>query len=655
MPRARKTKSFLQKKRRWPLFWQWKHFFKILSVKEKVAFLLFLTLFLGSAIFLITDIYLKNTEVVAAEGGILIEGVAEKSQPRFANPVYANSDTERDLTELMFSGLMKYSENMEIVPDLAREAPETQDNGKTYKFYLKENIFWQDGTPITADDIVFTVKTIQNSNFKSPYLANWVGVKVEKINKITVKFTLQKAYTGFLENCTLKIIPKHIWEQVPVENFAIHPYNMEQAIGSGPYKIKEVKRQSNGEIDYIILEKNNLYFGKKPHIKQIKFLFFNTKEKAIRAAKKGEINALNLNTAESIGNNWQKNTLSLPRYFALFFNLKREEKLTKEVRTALNYATNKKEFSENIVNSPILADFYGIKGPEKIYNFNIEKAREILADQGFEDKNSDGILEKEIKKELAFSFKSRLTVGSKGKEVEELQKCLKGRVTGYFGSETKQLVIDFQERYAEDILDPWGYTKGTGTVGSTTRKKLNEICFGNPNETIILSFSLITIDQENMVATAQKIKEQWQKAGIEINIEVCSLAQLEQEFIKPRNYDILLFGEVLRAILDPFPFWHSSQANDPGLNLSLYENSRADNLLEAIRKSTDLKEREEKLIEFQNILIEDVPAVFLYASDYFYLTSNEVKGIDSQKITDPSKRFVKISDWNIKTKRVWKD
>ena len=512
---------------------------------------------------------------------------------------------------------------------------------------MKENIYWQDGMPITADDIVFTIKTIQNSDFKSPYLANWVGVIAEKVNDITVKFTLQKPYSGFLENCALKIIPKHVWENVPAENFAVHPYNLEQAIGSGPYKIKEVKRESSGKINYIVLEKNNFYHASKPYINQVKFVFFDSKEKAIKAARKGEINALNLSSEaeENIGGNWQKNSISLPRYFALFFNLERADRLTDSVRTALAYATNKKELTENPADSPVLADFYGLEKPSEIYDFNLEKAKEILSEAGFKDKGGNGILEKEVEKEPAFSFKSRLTVGSSGKEVEELQKCLQGRATGYFGQETKQLVIDFQKKHGIDAI---------GAVGPSTRGKLNEVCFESSDETIVLSFSLATVNQEQMIETAQKIKDQWQKIGIQANIQTYSLSQLEQDFIKPRNYDILLFGEVLGAIPDPFPFWHSSQAEDPGFNLSSYQNSQADKLLEEIRKSTSQEERKAKLVEFQNILLKDVPAIFLYSLDYSYFTSNDIKGIKSQKAVNPSKRFFSIADWHIKTKRVWK-
>lgn len=221
----------MPKIKKWPTKYQWRQFFKTLTKKEKVAFFTFLLLFLFSFIFLSVNFYFKNTEIAPARGGIHIEGVT--GQPRFINPVYANSDVDRDLVQLIFSGLMKYDQNLQIVPDLA-ERYEIEDNGRVYKFYLKENISWQDRKPLTADDVIFTIKTIQNPEFKSPYRANWVGVEAEKIDDLVVKFKLKKAYSGFLENCTLKILPKHIWENIPSENFPFEDLNL-KAIGSGLY------------------------------------------------------------------------------------------------------------------------------------------------------------------------------------------------------------------------------------------------------------------------------------------------------------------------------------------------------------------------------------------------------------------------------------
>jgi len=117
---------------------------------------------------------------------------------------------------------------------------------------------------------------------------------------------------------------------------------------------------------------------------------------------------------------------------------------------------------------------------------------------------------------------------------------------------------------------------------------------------------------------------------------------------------MLLLGQGLEMIIDPFPFWHSSQVKDPGLNLSLYENKDADKLLERARQTLNTEERKVALEEFQSILVSQAPAVFLYSPDYLYLVSDKIKGLTAEVVTDPSKRFSQIEKWYIKTKRTWR-
>lgn len=107
-------------------------------------------------------------------------------------------------------------------------------------------------------------------------------------------------------------------------------------------------------------------------------------------------------------------------------------------------------------------------------------------------------------------------------------------------------------------------------------------------------------------------------------------------------------------IIDPLPFWHSSQKQDPGLNLAEFENKDCDKLLEDARQSLDDKERKEDLENFQNILIDEAPAVFLYNPNYLYFVDNKIKGLNAKIITDPSKRFEGIENWYINTKRTLK-
>ncbi len=570
---------------------------------------------------------------------------------------------------------MKYNDNLEIIPNLVQKY-EIKENGLVYNFYLKENLFWQDNNPLTADDVVFTIKTIQDPAFKSPLRPNWIGVEVEKINDLAFRFRLKKKYAPFIENCVLQIIPKHIWEKVPAENFSLSPYNL-NPIGAGPYKVKNIRQEKNGYIKSITLERNPLYFGQKPYISEIKFVYFKDEKSLVSAAQRGKIKSFSLSSYQGIDKRWNNYFFSLPRYFALFFNPEQAEPLAeKEIRIAINYGLDKKSLVKNVFNLPsnspliekfildypLLPNIYEIEPSSSLlYEYNPQKAEELLEKAGYFDENNDGVREKKIEEEK-FLFKSRLQTNSKGKEVRELQKCLakfpdiypSGEITGYFGNKTKKAVIKFQEKYKESILEPAGLTKGTGVVGKGTREKLNEICFEPSDKFLALKFKLITVDQPNLIKTAEEIKKQLEKIGVKIEIEKFPVSQLERDFLKPRKYDILLFGEILGAIPDPLPFWHSSQKIDPGLNLAGYENKKADKLLEELRETFDKEEQKEKLSRFQEILPSDAPAVFLYSPDYLYFVSKEIKGINTKIIVDPSKRFTSIENWFIKTKRIWK-
>ena len=591
--------------------------------------------------------------------------------PRFINPIYAPAyDLDRDLTELIYSGLMRYDENGKIIPDLAKDY-KVLEEGKVYEFYLKENLLWQDSQPLTADDLIFTIKSNQNPSLKSPIRANWLGVKVEKISELAVRFELKNPSSVFLENSTLKILPKHIWQDISYQNFPLSIYNL-KPIGSGPYKLKDLNQDNQGNIKSLELIINPNYSGKLPHIPKINFLFFENEDELIKASNSQQIKGFSLFSLSKYQNLKNKQFsyyhLSLPRYFALFLNVEEAKTLSeRKIREALNYGTNKEEIVDKIflgngkiIHSPILPKIYGFEEPLEIYQFNPEKAKQLLGEAGFTE-NENGLREKIVKKTPSFQFKSNLQVSSQGTEVRELQKCLAnypeiypgGETTGYFGSKTKKAVINFQEKYKVEILDPYGLKAGTGKVLKSTRAKLNEICNPPSEETIPLSFSLVTVDQPTLKGVASLLKEQWQSLGINLEIKTFDISALEEEIIKPRNYQILLFGEMLGAIPDPFPFWHSSQMKDPGLNLAGYENAKCDKLLEEARQTLDEEKRKEALEKFQNFLIEDIPAIFLYSPDYLYLVSKEIKGMNTKIIIDPSKRFSNIENWYIKTKRAW--
>jgi len=643
--------------------------FSFFSKREKIALAVFVLIGLTSGLFLILADFSSRT-ALPVFGGTYREGVI--GQPAFINPLYAAlNDPDRDLVTLIFSGLMKYNQEGKIIPDLAKEYAITEE-GKVYEFTLRENLFWQDGQPLTADDVVFTVKTIQNPASQSPLRSSWFNVEVEKVSSQKVRFTLSQPYPSFLETTVAKIIPQHIWETTPVRSLALATSSPSLVIGSGPFQLEKIESSSDGQVKAIHLQANpSYYLPDRPYLAHFSFYYFADEPSLFKAAQLGKIDGLLLESSSVLENdgNFQAHQVEIPQYFAVFFNPDQSNLLAQtSVRQALNYGIDRQAIIDQVfhsqaevVDSPLLSNFYAsFASPSAPYNRDSSKAQEIFESLGFKLNEESGYREKTIVQETALSFQSDLQQGNQGKEVKKLQECLaqfsdvypSGKVTGYFGTETKAAVIKFQEKYADDILAPWGFSQGTGLVSRTTRKKLNEICFPEePAQVLPLEFTLTTVDQPQLKAVAHLLQQQWAEIGVRVLLKMEPTSILESEIINPRQYEALLFGETLTMQPDLFPFWHSSKRMGPGLNLALYHNSEADELLERARSSANSEMISSAYEEFQNILLDDCPAVFLYRPFYLYYLSPSIT-IHSPpvRITEPSQRLTEVENWYRKTK-----
>jgi ABC-type transport system substrate-binding protein len=624
-------------------------------------------------VFLLINFYFTHTKIVPDTEGIFREGVV--GQPRFISPLYlSDNDVDRDIVELIYSGLLKYDENGKIVNDLAKDY-QVKEEGKVYEFTLKDNLRWSDGAPLTSDDVIFTVNLVQSPQYKSPLMAEWFGVSPEKEGNQKLVFRLKEKYSSFPETVAhLKIIPKHIFQDISPESLPWILTKKEYLVGSGPFKVKELKDVNPLSLSEIRLERNENYYGKKPYLKEFIFHFYKSFDELLAAARIGEVDAFSVTQPKYLEllkkEGFLAKKILMPRYFALFFNLKNTKLFDSlKIREALSYAVDKEQILDKVfnnegetVNSPILADYYEIEPPDNVIATNIEKAKELLEEEGFKVNPETGKREKLVKKKLPPLFKRDLVKGDSGNDVRKLQECLakdkevypEGEITGYFGQKTKQAVIRFQEKYKSEILKPIGLSKGTGKVGGMTRDKLNEICQNSPEEIIPLRFTITTTDKFPLSEIAEVLKEQFEKIGAEVEVRKVSLSEFQTEILPKRNFEALLFGEALGAFPDPFPFWHSSQKDYPGLNITGYSSKKADKLLEKAREAQDAEKREEYLNDFQNTLLQDLPAIFLVKGDYFYFFNPKVKGYSVKKIIEPSKRLTGITGIYLKTKRVWK-
>lgn len=538
---------------------------RTLSPGDKVIFFTLAFFMTVGAIFAAGEVRDEIVEVVPAHGGSLTEGVV--GSPRFINPLLALSDADRDLVELTFAGLMSVDGEGNIIPELA-ERYELSEDGRTYTFTLRDNIYFHDGKPVTASDVVFTVSKIQDPLIKSPRLANWLGVRTEAIDSKTVAFTLNEPYAPFLENATLGILPKHIWEDVPSEEFPFSQFVVEP-IGAGPYKVMRVKRNSAGILEEYRLQSFDNYVLGKPYITNITLKFYGGEREVSRALARGDIESAHSLIPSELADDKQLITRAYLRIFGVFLNQNENQVLASNaVRDAMSIAIDR----DRIVQEVLSGYATPLEGP--------------------------------LPSEVAESNENR---------VEE----------------------------AVALLDRNGWDFNTET-------RLWE----NSNDEVI-RLTLRTSNVSELSQTAQIVKESLEAIGIPVGLELFDQGELSQGVIRPRDYEGLLFGMVLGRVPDLYAFWHSSQRNDPGLNVALYANVTVDSVLETLRETNDEEEREEARDVFLREVLLDTPALFTHAPQLTYILPMRVGGVAVPPLTTASDRFSTVHTWYRETEKVW--
>jgi len=374
------------------------------SKREYFVFLGFVAILIISTLMILENINKSFMVNVAMKGGSISEGIV--GTPRFINPILANSLADQDLVSLIYSGLMRKNSDGSLTPDIALKYEVSKDN-LTYTFTLKDKIYFHDEKPITVDDIIFTINKIKDPIIKSPKKGSWEGITISKIDEKTIKFTLKQPYSSFLENTTLGIMPEYLWNASPLE---LNDMNT-QPVGSGPYKVSKVSKQSTGLINYYDLVPFKEFNFNEPYI-NITLHFYPNEEDQISALEKGEVDQIssitpaNAKVLEEKG--YRIESLTLPRVFGLFFNQNQNQIFTdKNIIKAIDLAVNKDTIVNDVllgygvvINDPIppnMIDYQKLnKEDNATYIENIKKAENILSKDGWK-KDENGFLQKTTK------------------------------------------------------------------------------------------------------------------------------------------------------------------------------------------------------------------------------------------------------------------
>jgi len=511
--------------------------------------------------------------------------------PQFINPIYASAnDVDSDLTRLIYSGLFRWDQNQGLVPDLTESYTISEDQ-KTYTVKIRDGVKWHNGDPVRSSDVIFTIQSIQNPAYHSPLAVSFRGVTASEVDELTIQFVLEEPFAPFLSSLVVGILPSSLWSEISPKNAPLASLNLSPT-GCGPYKFEKYTIEKSGEIKSYTLVRNPNYFNEPAKIEHLTFKFYNDAQSLVSALQNQNIEGASF----------------VPTY------------LIEEV---------KKNKSLNILHPSMpqaVALFFNQDTPSLLKDENIKNALVLAI-------NKEEILDDVLNGNGTVIDSPILPDGiGFNPDVSKIEQ-----------DTAAALALIDKTSYTQTSPDGFRAKKTTATENGETKDSFEE-----------LTITLTTVNQPLFISTAEMIAAQAKLAGIKIQIQTTEPSLLYEEVIKPRAYQILLTATQYGIDPDPYPFWHSSQIKDPGLNLSLYSNRKVDDLLEKARVTNNLDERAAAYKDFQDLIVDDLPAVFLFQPTYTYAISSKIKNVSLQSIKSPTDRFQNITGWYIKTKQEFK-
>lgn len=521
-----------------------------LSKKERIALMLALILFFTASVAKAVVVVREHSTFTPVAGGSYREGVV--GQPHALNPIISGNTIDQDISALIYGRLGTLASVIEV-----------EEDGRVYVVKLHEGLVWDDGKPLTSDDIVFTVKTIQNPEVRSPLYKNWRGIIVERVSELQVRFSLPSPYVFFMENIVkLSPIPQHIFGIIPASNMRLSSYNFEP-VGSGPYRFKTFTKKRDGFITEYRFTANKRFAGEPPFIQDFQFKFYENENDLFRAFKMRDIDGFGIlslvNEAVYKLPRAIIAKIPMPRYYAVFFN---------------------------------------------------PKATSILKEQTFREA-------------LTLAIDKNMLV----------QKVLRGEgiaINGPFYNDKKDIYIGPDKERAAAMIEE----------------------MKDGAEALVIK--LIVPNVTFVERVAEFVEQEWKSVGIdEVEIVALGTDDFFNAVLRERNYEAVVFGNILEHPLDLFPFWHSSERFYPGLNLSFYADDKVDTALENIRQAEDEAERRQEFENAAERIQESAPAAFLFSLPYVYVYNERLYGTDFENtLVVPSDRFQNIGSWYVTRARI---
>ncbi len=526
-----------------------------------------------------------------AQSGVPTFTEALIGQVQRLNPVFANlNPVDRDITSLIFEGLVAIDEYGQPVPRLAKSWTVSSD-GREYVFELRDDVLWQDGLPFTANDVAYTMAILRAPDFPGDEAlgAFWRTVETEVIHDHLVRFRLTQPLASFLMQLTIGILPEHALQGTSASQLATHPFNL-SPIGTGPYQLEALRTIDGTQIDAVDLRVAPVY-RQRPEgqsgysIDRMRFMLYPDFETALNAFNSGEVNGLAARNRDErkrllAASNADIHTAIAPQVGVLIFNWDEGDKRffqIERVRQALVTGLSRAPIVERNLanqaipaNSPLLPESWAYTPNIPWPQTDVNAARLMLGEANIQ--------------------------------------------------------------YGEPPQTPEEGDESTPVPTATPLP-----------QGFIYSFNILVPDDDALVAIAQEIAAQWSQLGLEVRVEQAARDEYLQR-LDDGLFDTAIVELTLSADPDVYAYWHQGQYPD-GLNYGSINDRRISEVLEKARADANGINRSMLYHQFQELFAERAIALPLYYPLYTYAVTQNVEGIQLGFIGSPEDRFRTLAMW----------
>lgn len=519
---------------------------------------------------------------VAASPGVptLREGIVGRATS--INPLEPRNSADLDLIPLVFSGLTRSLPDGGVGADLAESWTISAD-GKVYTFTLRSGATWHDGRPVTADDVVFTVLTIQDRDYEGPLRSSWRAVRVEKLDTRTVRFTLAEPVGAFLQATTLPILPAHRLVGIPVASLRDALFNR-QPVGSGPYRLVRL------ELEQAVLQLAGRSSGGDSEglpgpwpletpggpIPEIVVRFYPDGEALAAGYRAGEVD-----TASGL----------LPLQAFGLATLPRTE--------VLRYPT-----------TTLSAIVFNVRPGHTLF-------RDVRVRRGL----------------LRALDRNEILGGIFRGAAERADSPISAASWAYDGASTT--IYEFDREMAAQDLRAAGWTDGDGGWSAKD---------GQP---IAFPLAAIDAAGDPLAnALARAVTADWQAIGLSVEPAEYDADGFVAQLVRG-DFEAALLEVNMGLDPDVFPLLTSSQALEGRSNVGGYQSAELDRLLTAARLGVDRAARRSAFALLQAALTRDLPILPIAFADELYVVRDTVHGPGARLIADRSGRFWDVLTWRL--------